>query len=124
MPGVELTCTYVPSSHTKVTFLWSAKTLDYQHGESVRVLAHNAFSKGVPLPTSWRTASSCLSLDEKANRSADAERSSAYPDLTCEILGMPKPIAVPSTDALVPGGIVALQMRAGEQLDRLLSHLR
>ena len=72
------------------------------------------------MPTSWRTVSLCLPLDEMACRSADAERSAAYPELTCEILGMPKPVAVPSTDDFTPGNVVALRTQAGERLDYLL----
>ena len=107
LQGVDLVCTYVQeevklSRRSNVTFQWHAKTLDHQTSERIRVRVDNAYSQGVPLPTSWRTASRCFSLDETANRSADAERSVAYPDLTCEILGMVKTVAVPSSDELAP----------------------
>ena len=110
LQGVDLVCKYVQeavqiSSRSYVTFQWHATTLDHQAEERVRVSAKDAYNHGVPLPTSWRTASRCLSLDEMADRSADAERSAAYPDLTCEILGMPKAVAVPSSDELAPGSV-------------------
>ena len=123
--GFDLACTYVQedvqiTKNAEATFQWSAKTSDYERVEEVRVIARNANNQGVPLPTSWRTVSLCLPLDEMACRSADAERSAAYPELTCEILGMPKPVAVPSTDDLTPGNVVALRTQAGERLDYLL----
>ena len=55
-----------------------------------------------PLPTSWRSTIRCFSFDVMADRSADAGRSAAYPDLTCEILGMAKTVDAPSSDELAP----------------------
>ena len=103
LQGVDLVCTYVQeeaklSRRSNVTFQWHAKTQDHQASEQVRVRVDHAYNQGIPLPTSWRTASRCLSLDETANRSADAERCVAYPDLMCEILGMAKTVAVPSSE--------------------------
>ena len=125
LQGVDLVCTYVQeeaklSRRSNVTFQWHAKTQDHQTSEQVRVRVDNAYNQGIPLPTSWRTASRCISLDETANRSADAERFVAYPDLTCEILGMAKTVAVPSSDELAPGSVVALKSQRGERLDYLL----
>ena len=125
LQGVDLVCTYVQeeaklSRRSNVTFQWHAKTLDHQTSEQVRVRVDQACSQGIPLPTSWRTASRCLSLDETANRSADAERCVAYPDLMCEILGMAKTVAMPSNDELAPGSVVALKSQRGERLDYLL----
>ena len=90
--------------------------------EAVDVVAHNADSRGIPLPVPWRTASLCLALDEIAGRSAHAERSSAYPGLTCEILGMPKAFADTSNgdSERAPGSVVILQAQAGERLAHLL----
>ena len=90
--------------------------------ETVDVVAHHAHGNGIPLPASWRTASLCLPLDELAGRSADAERSTAYPGLTCEILGMPKVFTEPSSgdSERAPGGVVILQAQAGERLAHLL----
>ena len=127
LQGVDLVCTYAQegaevSSHSKVAFQWSATTPEYQRVETVEILAFNAYSRGIPLPVTWRTTSLCLALDEMAGRSADAERSSAYPDLTCETLGMPKAFAAPSSgdSELAPGSVVILQAQVGERLAHLL----
>ena len=114
--GVDAACKYIQeeaeiSSHSKVSFEWSATTPEYKRVETVDVLAYKAHSRGIPLPVSWRTASQCLPLDEMAGRSADAERSSAYPGLTCEILGMPKTFTDTSNgdSERAPGSVVILQ---------------
>ena len=61
LPDVDLACKYVQeaveiSSRSKVTFQWNARTLDHQTEERVCVRVDNAYTRGVPLPTSWRTA--------------------------------------------------------------------
>ena len=127
LKGVDVACKYVQeeagiSSHSKVTFERSATTPEYESVQTVNVLAFIACSQGIPLPASWRTASLRLPLDEMAGRSADAERSSAYPGLTCEILGMPKTFADTSNgdSERAPGSVVILQAQAGERLAHLL----
>ena len=100
--------------------LWSCTINGAICRNIVQQRLEHTLNRGILLPSCWHTASLCHSLDEIAGRSADAARSAAYPDLTCEILGMPKTVALPSGEEMAPGSVVALQTRVGERLDHLL----
>ena len=73
LQGVDLVCTYVQeeaklSRRSNVTSQWHAKRQDHQTSEQVRVRVDHAYNQGIPLPTSWRTASRIGALGGLADK--------------------------------------------------------
>ena len=97
------------TSRPDLIFRWVIAMEDDIHECEVSVRADNASERGVPFPDVWRNAMRCTDLGSRAAEAGRAlEAVEGVSDITCSLIGVPKPCCGLSEDETSSGAIVAL----------------
>ena len=78
------------------SFKWKAAWLRGVEVTTKDVLVGNALLQGVPLPDGWRSALRALQILKDARRVPKADLPGHVPYLECDLIGVPKPVPVPT----------------------------
>ena len=88
-------------------FEWFVSVRGFTQRCAVTLRCGNACQRGVPFPAHWATALRCTGLEQKAHSATCSVR--GVTDVTCSVLGLPKPTTVPLAGIMcVPGGVAAV----------------
>lgn len=106
---------------SSLAFRWEITIDDESHEREVSVRADNASERGVPLPAAWQNAMRCSDLSSRAEAACLAlESVDGVSEVTCSLIGVPKPCCTPSGDEPCPGTILALHARSSGRLNFVL----
>ena len=95
--------------HGNLLFHWAITIDDEIYECDVSVRADHASERGVPFPTPWHNAARCGDLSSRAAEAGRAlEAVEGVSDITCSLIGVPKPCCGLPGDETSPGALVAL----------------
>ena len=114
------------STRTSIlTFRWALALEDEIHESEVSVRADHASERGVPFPAAWYNALQCRDLSARAEEaSGTIEAVDGVSELSCSLIGVPKPRCAPSGNEPCPGTIVALRAPSSGRMNfALVAHI-
>ena len=112
------------TSRPDLIFCWAIAIEGKIRESEVCARADNASERGVPFPAPWHNAVRCGDLSSRAAGAGRAlEIVEGVSEISCSLVGVPKPCRAPSGDEHCPGAIVALRAPTGRIDFALVAHI-